>query len=275
MIWTDGQIVPDAALCLSALDRAFEHGLGLFETFRTWNGRASLLDRHLARLRRSAAELGLPLAGVRLPDAADVAALLRADGRQGDASLRITLSGGLDPHGGATLWMRSRDLAAGPPAATIREGLPVLADDPLARHKSLNYWARRLAYEQAVRSGADEMLLHTGTGDARHYWEGSRTNLFAVRDGALRTAPLDGPVLPGVMRAVVLEWAGRLDIPAYEDALPHTDLALASEAFLTNSGRGVWPIAHLLGRDLPAPGPLTTHLWGAILPWLEAGGDAR
>ena len=73
----------------------------------------------------------------------------------------------------------------------------------------------------------------------------------------------------------MLEWAGRLGIPAYEDALPHLDVALASEAFLTNSGRGIWPISYLLDRDLPAPGPLTTQLRGAILPWLEAGGDAR
>jgi branched-subunit amino acid aminotransferase/4-amino-4-deoxychorismate lyase len=273
MLWTDGRLLPDDALRVSVRDRTFEHGLGLFETLRTWGGHATLLGRHLDRLRNSAEALGLPLAGVALPGPADVAALLRVDGRPGDAALRITLSGGLHAQGGAALWMRARDLTAGPPTATIRESLPVPADDPLARHKTLNYWARRLAHERALRSGADEILLRSESPAASHVWEGSRTNLFVVRDGILRTPPLDGPVLPGVMRAVVIEWAGRLDIPAYEDAITPTDLALASEAFLTNSGRGIWPVSHLLGRDLPAPGPLTTALWGAILPWLEAGGD--
>ena len=61
MIWVHGEIVPDDALGISVLDRTFEHGLGLFETFRTWNGHATLLDRHLDRLTRSAHELGLPL----------------------------------------------------------------------------------------------------------------------------------------------------------------------------------------------------------------------
>ena len=38
MIWFRGEVVPDEALRISVLDRTFEHGLGLFETFRTWNG---------------------------------------------------------------------------------------------------------------------------------------------------------------------------------------------------------------------------------------------
>ena len=38
MIWVKGEIVADEALTISALDRTFEHGLGLFETLRTWGG---------------------------------------------------------------------------------------------------------------------------------------------------------------------------------------------------------------------------------------------
>ena len=43
LIWVRGEIVPDDALRISVLDRTFEHGLGLFETFRTWNGHPTLL----------------------------------------------------------------------------------------------------------------------------------------------------------------------------------------------------------------------------------------
>ena len=55
MIWVGGRIVPDDALTVSVRDRTFEHGLGLFETLRTWGGRATLLDRHKSRMLRSAA----------------------------------------------------------------------------------------------------------------------------------------------------------------------------------------------------------------------------
>ena len=46
----------------------------------------------------------------------------------------------------------------------------------------------------------------------------------------------------------------------------------ADEAFLTSSLRGMLPIARLLDRELPAPGPMTRRLWAEILPWLESGG---
>ena len=54
MIWVGGRIVSEAEAGDRAADRALEHGLGLFETLRTWNGHPSLLDRHLERMRRSA-----------------------------------------------------------------------------------------------------------------------------------------------------------------------------------------------------------------------------
>ncbi|MBV8231221.1 MAG: aminotransferase class IV, partial [Planctomycetaceae bacterium] len=88
MIWVGGRVVPDDQLSVSVLDRTFEHGLGLFETLRSWSGRATLLDRHLSRLRRSAEELGLLIDPSALPDAEAVAILLRANGVEGDAMLR-------------------------------------------------------------------------------------------------------------------------------------------------------------------------------------------
>ena len=112
MIWVRGRIVPDDALAISVLDRTFEHGLGLFETLRTWSGQPTLLPRHLDRLTRSAAELGLPYDREALPDREAVRALLAADGRAADAMLRITLSGGTSESSGSTLWMRSLRAAA-------------------------------------------------------------------------------------------------------------------------------------------------------------------
>ena len=195
MIWTAGQIVADHELLIPATDRTFEHGLGLFETLRTWNGRAVLLDRHLARLQNSADALGLPFDRVPFPNAEAVAALLKADAREEDALLRITLTGGQDPSVGSTLWMRSAPLP--PPtrpggAILLAAPEPAPRPDPrLARHKTLNYWSNRLALDAAVAAGADEMAWpdrEPGT-----YREGTRTNLFAVVDGRLQTPGLDAP----------------------------------------------------------------------------------
>ena len=72
MIWFRGEIVPDEAVKIGALDRTSEQGLGLFETFRTWNGHPTLLGRHLARMRSSARELGLTVDPGDWPDEAAV-----------------------------------------------------------------------------------------------------------------------------------------------------------------------------------------------------------
>ena len=97
-VWVDGRVVEANEPVLTAFDRGFQLGDGVFETLRARGGRPTELDEHVARLRRSAAGLEIPL-----PD--DVAAtlaraideLLAAEGLggpDGDASVRITVSRG-------------------------------------------------------------------------------------------------------------------------------------------------------------------------------------
>ncbi len=278
MLWARGELVPDDALLVSALDRTFEHGLGLFETFRTWNGHATLLDRHLERLSASAHALGLPLEPGQFPDFRAVADLIAASrdvvpaGQ--DARVRITLSGGLatTPPSGSLLWMTASPLPCSheKPGAIITQSFEVVSDDPLARHKTLNYWRRRIAHAAAVAGGSDETLCVTHDG---LICEASRSNIFLVEGRRLLTPSLDGPLLPGVMRRLVLERAARLGFQVEEVSLPIERARGANEAFLTNSVWGVLPIAALIGVELPAPGPATGQLWSDVLAWLESGGS--
>ncbi len=267
MIWVKGEIVPDDALKISVLDRTFEHGLGLFETFRTWSGHATLLDRHLARMTDSAAALGLRLDPSTLPDERAVLTLLRASGYSGDAMLRLTMSGGTAGTSPSTVWMRPSALPATTDESVVLVASPLRVDpgDKLARHKTLNYWPRRLAHEQAISEGGYEALV-AGI-------EGSRTNVFLVVEGVLTTTSEAAPILPGIMRSVVLEFAERLGIATM--ILPWTsklDLGSAGEVMLTNSVRGIIPVRRALNQDYLAPGPVTCRLRFAIQPWLESGG---
>ena len=294
MIWVRGEVVPDEALQVSVLDRTFEHGLGLFETFRTWNGRATLLDRHRERMRRSAQELGLVLDTDDLPDVLAVGRLLAIEARmeprppeatrteprppETDRRLRIVLSGGrasgLHTADRSTVWMSAGPLP--PPAAG--EGVRILRsiladpDDPLARYKTLNYWRRRIEQGRAAEEGADEVLCVTPDGQI---CEGTRTNLFLVRGGILMTPGTDGPLLDGVMRRVVIEQARGLGIEVSEGPVPLDAIDAADEAFLTNSVRGMLPVARLLRAGFTATGPVTRLLWDRILPWLGSGGTTR
>jgi branched-chain amino acid aminotransferase len=276
VIWHRGQIIADNALRISVLDRTFEHGLGLFETLRTWNGHPTLLDRHLERMLRSAQNLRLPLDPAHLPDAQAVHALIEANHESlppgDDVRLRITLSGGQTAADAAdsTLWMTAGPVP--PPAfetgASITDTRMVTDDDPLAQFKTLNYWRNHLSSLRAAAGGSDDVL---GLTPAGLICETSRANLFLIENGRLSTPGTDGPLLPGVMRQVVVERADQMRINFTCGPLPRARIATADEAFLTNSVRGILPIKTLLDRELQAPGPLTRRLWDDLLAWLRSG----
>jgi branched-subunit amino acid aminotransferase/4-amino-4-deoxychorismate lyase len=81
-----------------------------------------------------------------------------------------------------------------------------------------------------------------------------------------------GPVLPGIMRALVLERAEAVGIVPVERSVLINELDEAEEVFLTNAVRGIIPVGRSMSRSLEAPGPVTGRLWGGISAWLGRGG---
>jgi branched-chain amino acid aminotransferase len=272
MIWVRGQMVPDEALAISVLDRTFEHGLGLFETLRTWNGHPTLLPRHLDRLTRSALALELPLDPSALPEARDVRALLDADGRSGDAVVRITLSGGISKTHGSTLWMRSFPLPQLSDQGAVLGPVRPARADSLAAFKTLCYWPNRLMEEEARQGGFDECVTISPDG---LLWEASRSNLFMVSAGEVLTPPCTGRILPGIMRGLILERGAKMGLEVREAPLGLLDRLLRpDEVFLSNAVRGIVPVRQWGEACYPAPGPVTRQLWTEISSWLESGGTA-
>src|SRR5262249_51940584 len=105
-------------------------------------------------------------------------------------------------------------------------------------------------------------------------WEGSRTNVFLFRDGALVTPSLDGPIVPGIMRGLVIELARGIGLDVWEEkAMTEPWLEGASEVFLTNSVRGIIPVARVEDRSGPAPGPWSQRPSMLVDDWLRSGGD--
>ena len=267
LIWTDGRIVPAGSPLVGPEDRAIIHGVGLFETFRTWGGRPRLLDRHIARLSASAKALGLPIHAGSLPGPDAVAGLIAAMGIGGsDVRLRLTLSGGTSDGGLAVAWLGASALPESTPPegwriAAAVEGIGGLrfvhSDDILARHKSLNYWDKDLAIRAARRVGLDESLAVTSDGLV---WEGSMTNLFLARRGTLITPGPEGPFLPGVFRGLILERAQALGIRVEVRPVRLAELDEADEVFLSNAVRGMIPVGRIGDRSLESTGPIASSL---------------
>lgn len=264
--WVDGRLVPARSATVSAYDRGFRSGEGVFETLRAYGDHVFRLDAHLRRAIAGAEELGFDpgpegelARAVRTTAAANLAALGGAD-----SALRLTVSAGaIDPDSpfpgapadGPTVVVTSHRLVLDP--AQHRHGIRAVAV-PLARElphvKAVSYLVAVTARRRARAEGAEEALLTTADG---HVLEGASTNVFAVIDGALVTPPTGAGLLAGVTRAVVLEVAERRALQVEQRPLPLAELLTADEAFLTATTREVVPLVavgdHIVGSGQPGP----------------------
>jgi para-aminobenzoate synthetase/4-amino-4-deoxychorismate lyase len=220
---------------------------GVFETLLVIDGRPVALEAHLERLNASLAELfpDLPT-----PDL-DWKELPAKRG-----SLRITMK----PVGGELTVQTSVKTVEQRSKPVALHSLPVTGG--LGAHK----WTDRSLLDEAQAGlPADSLPLIVDTDGAA--LEASRANLFAVRDGALFTPPLDGRILPGITRMRVLELARKVGIDAYEAELSRDDLLASEEVFLTGSVRGIERARSLDGAPLRSRTEITdrlaTELWQA------------
>lgn len=220
---------------LTGLDPGFE----LFETVLcTADGVLPYLDRHLARLARSAAELGF---------ACDVAALRRlleqAAAARSASPRRLRLALGHD--GRPTLTQAPlAPLPAG--AVRLRIAAERLPDaNPLAAHKTTD----RALYDAGVRAaegeGAFDSLFFSESG-----WlvEGGRSSVFLRLDGRWVTPPLADGALPGVMRSVLLDDPS---FAASERRLGRADLDAAEAILVCNALRGALPAVLMAEERTP------------------------
>ncbi|MDN4161625.1 aminotransferase class IV [Nocardioides abyssi] len=253
--WMDGRLLPDAsAPAVVVSDHGFTVGDGVFEAVKVVEGQPFALGRHLERLERSAAGLGLPAL-----DTDDVrrgvAAVLGAEhlplGR-----LRITYTGGPAPLGSGrgdsapTLVVVADGMGPAEPATRVATvPWPRNERGALAGLKTTSYAENVVALAEAKRRGASEAIFANLAG---HLCEGTGSNVFYVVEGELRTPTLASGCLAGVTRGLVLEWFGGREVDE-----PIEVVEQASEVFLVSTTRDVQAVSRWDDRELPTPGPVT------------------
>lgn len=266
-LWVNGTVVRGPEAALSLFDRGARDGGALFETVRVEGGHPIGLARHLERLVLSAAVLGFPVPPGPATLREGLERALEANGLE-DAAARLTVTRGI-PGGRptrATAWIDVEPLASRRWRGTRARAAAVVVSrtpfepGPLGAHKTTSRLAYDLAREEARAAGADEALLASAAGELL---EGAVSSLFVVAAGEVATPPLARGILPGTMRARVLERAAALGLVARERPLALTDLESADEVFVTNAIQGLVPVARVGGRPVPA-GAIADRLGRAI-----------
>lgn len=254
-VYSDGIFAPREKFSSRGFDVSFSKEKGIFETMRSYGGCIFALERHLKRLARGCALLGIkPPAEKELKAA--VLGVLKINRLQ-NARIRLAII------------IRARRLHVFARARSVsshgRGYCVTVIHNPRRKASILNRikLCRRDFYEhlyqKAVRQGYQEALF---LNPQSYVVEGTRTNVFMAVDGVLWTPALVVGCLPGVTRSIVIEQARQAGLIVRQKRIHVKDLENAQEVFLTNAVIGIMPVLKLDGRIIGGgkPGIMTRQL---------------
>lgn len=242
-------------------DHGFTVADGVFETLKVVDGVPFALTRHLARLQRSAAGMGL-----QLPDESIVRGAIDDVVRNVESPrerMRITVTSGSGPmgsergHSDWTLVVVSGPAQPWPASASV-------AVVPWAKYehgvltglKTTAYAENVVALNYARNKSCDEAIFANTEGNL---CEAASSNVFVVLDGELVTPPLSSGALGGITRELALKWCN-----VTERDISMEQFYRASEVMVSSSTRDLQPVHEILTLtgdriSLPAPGPVSAQ----------------
>jgi branched-chain amino acid aminotransferase len=258
-IWLDGRLYEDPSqVTIAGTDHGLLVGDGVFETLKVTKQGAFAVRRHLNRMSRSAAALGLPE-----PDHQQIREAIDTilDGWDLPlGKLRITYTGGRGPLGSEAAYGPPMLIVALAPAA-VAAPLTSIVTAPWTRNehgalagvKSTSYAENVRTLRYAAERGASEAIFLNTAG---HLCEGTGTNIFLIFDDAVITPPLSAGPLAGITRELIMEWSA-----VQERELTLEDAKGADEVFIASSMRDIQGVERWDERIFSSPvRPITEAL---------------
>lgn len=267
IVYLNGEFLPREQAKVPVMDRGFLFGDGVYEVIPAFGGRCFRLAGHLDRLAYSLREtrIAAPLSAAQWQDVLE--RLIAANGG-GDQALYLQVTRGVAaarehrfPDCPPTVFAMSMPLPLLPEVAPAPIDAITLEDIRWQRCdiKGISLLGSVLMAQQVLDAGAGEAIL-VRDGCVR---EGASSNVFAVIDGVLYTAPKDRHILAGITRDLIVELVRQHGLPLKEQALPVERLADASEIWISSSTRDMAPVAKLNGQPVGdgAAGPVFAQVW--------------
>lgn len=277
LVYLNGEFLKPAEARVSAFDRGFVFGDGVYEVIPVFGGRLFRLSHHLTRLDASLHEIRLAN-----PLTADVwrsifTRLIEAGGG-GDQSVYLQVTRGVAPRDHAfppgatpTVFAYAQPLHY-PSPEQIARGVDAITRPDIRWSrcdiKAIALLANALLRQEAIDRGAAETILLR---DGR-VTEGAASNIFVIQAGELLTPPKGPHILPGITRDLVLELAHAHRLPFTERDVTEAELRAADEVWLTSSTKEILPITRLDGRPVGSgrPGPMHAQLLGLYREYKRA-----
>ena len=263
----NGKIVDLNETLISMEDRGYQFGDGIYEVTSVFNGKPFMLEEHLDRLYASAEKIKMTIPWTREELVGFHHLLLEESGiKNTGIYLQITRGAAPRKHNFPTdakpvltMAIRPSDPAAADKRAKGIEAL-LVEDVRWLRCdiKTLNLLGNVLAKQEAYEAGKGEAIQHRNG----VVTEGSSTNFYVVKDGAVHTHPANNLILGGITRMAVLDLCRKNGIPVVEEPFTVDFMYGAEEAFITGTTTEVMPVTKVNETVIGAGvrGPVTQRL---------------
>ncbi|GIX12692.1 MAG: D-alanine aminotransferase [Paracoccaceae bacterium] len=268
IVHVNGDFLPEEEARIPIFDRGFLFADAVYEVTSVLRGRLVDWPGHVARLKRSLAELAIPMPR----SEAELLAIHRelidrnrlGEGvvymqvTRGVADRDFAWEAGMTP--GLVLFTQARPLIDNP-AATRGLRVALMPDLRWARRdiKTVQLLYPAIAKMRARERGCDDAwLVEDGL-----VTEGTSNNAWIItRGGEIVTRDLSSAILHGVTRAAILNIAAALDLKATERPFTPEEARDAAEAFTTSASGFVMPVIEIEGTPVGdgRPGPVTQRL---------------
>jgi branched-chain amino acid aminotransferase len=245
-VWVNDSLIPSDEANVNIADLAVQRGYGIFDFFKTIDGKPVFLEDHLDRLFRSAVLMRLELKQSRDEVRNKIIRLIESNGLN-DSGIKVILTGGFSPDGfniaEPNLIISQQGFQI--PRTMSENGISILTHEYQRQFSN----AKTLDYLQAI--WLQPILKEKKADDVLYYSDGlirecPRANIFIVTKDQKVLTPESG-MLKGVTRKQVLEISGTRYLTEARD-VSLDELRNAKEVFITSTTKNILPVVQVDGQ---------------------------
>jgi len=269
-IWMNGKLVPFKDAKVHVLTHALHYSTAVFEGIRCYNtpnGSAIFrLPEHVDRLFNSAKLYGMKIRYTKKQIIDAIIKTVKASGLKecyirpiaycgyGTMGLTPTLNK-VDVSISCWEWKMGESKAGKFSGAKCKISEWIRIDSrsqPMQSKCAANYSNAALARVEALKNGYDEAIMLNYSGKVA---EGSAENIFIVKNGMIKTPPLDADILNGITRDSVIQLIRSDGIKLIEKNITVNELLKSDEVFMTGTAAEVKSVTKIdrtsIGKGKP------------------------
>jgi len=290
-IWMNGKLVPFKDAKIHVLTHALHYSTAVFEGIRCYNtpnGSAIFrLPEHVDRLFNSAKLYGMKIRYTKKQIIDAIIKTVKTSSLKecyirpiaycgyGTMGLTPTLNK-VDVSISCWKWKMGESKAGKFSGAKCKISEWIRIDSrsqPMQSKCAANYSNAALARVEALKNGYDEAIMLNYSGKVA---EGSAENIFIVKNGMIKTPPLDADILNGITRNSVIQLIRSNGIKLIEKNITVNELLKADEVFMTGTAAEVKSVTKIdrtsIGKG--KPGIITKTLQKSFMD-IVMGKDQR